>query len=226
MSSSSPRRRPPRFGRGAPETLRLRALNIHDYVLGDVIGAAGIVLCFLGLLYGGFWRIQMRKTFGLPRSRWFCGSASLTDYVQWLFCWPCALAQEVRTGNLYDVEDGNFYEILRDNAGDMKSEPGSTVATDLPVPMGSEEGNDTGVTVGLDGEMIPPTQPVVELKVGMHCERCIKAIKKAIKTIDDMESYQLETETNKVTVTGNITPEEVVKALQKIGKTATSWAEE
>ena len=25
---------------------------------------------------------------------------------------------------------------------------------------------------------------VVELKVGMHCERCIKAIKKAIKTID------------------------------------------
>ncbi|GJM92703.1 hypothetical protein PR202_ga09196 [Eleusine coracana subsp. coracana] len=60
----------------------------------------------------------------------------------------------------------------------------------------------------------------------MHCERCIKAIKKAIKTIDDMESYQLDTETNKVTVTGNITPEEVVKALQKIGKTATSWGEE
>jgi hypothetical protein len=25
---------------------------------------------------------------------------------------------------------------------------------------------------------------VVELKVGMHCERCIKSIKKAIKTID------------------------------------------
>ncbi|XP_066316659.1 superoxide dismutase 1 copper chaperone-like [Miscanthus floridulus] len=61
---------------------------------------------------------------------------------------------------------------------------------------------------------------VVELKVGMHCERCIKAIKKAIKTIDDMESYHLETEINKVTVTGNVTPEEVVKALHKIGKTA------
>jgi copper chaperone CopZ len=25
---------------------------------------------------------------------------------------------------------------------------------------------------------------VVELKVGMHCERCVKAIKKAIRTID------------------------------------------
>ncbi|XP_062208639.1 copper transport protein CCH-like [Phragmites australis] len=67
---------------------------------------------------------------------------------------------------------------------------------------------------------------VVELKVGMHCDRCIKAIKKAIKTIDDMESYQLETEINKVTVTGNVTPEEVVKALQKIGKTATCWGED
>jgi len=72
----------------------------------------------------------------------------------------------------------------------------------------------------------PGTMAVVELKVGMHCERCIKAIKKAIKTIDDMESYQLETETNKVTVTGNVTPEEVVKALHKIGKTATCWTED
>jgi Cys-rich protein (TIGR01571 family) len=139
----------------------ITALNIHDYVLGDVIGAAGIVLCFLGLLYGGFWRIQMRKTFGLPRSRWLCGSASLTDYVPWLFCWPCALAQEVRTGNLYGVEGGNFYEILRDDTGDVKSEPGSTAAIDLPVSMGTEEGNDTGVKLGLDGEMTPPTQPVV-----------------------------------------------------------------
>jgi hypothetical protein len=27
--------------------------------------------------------------------------------------------------------------------------------------MGTEEGNDTGVKLGLDGEMTPPTQPVV-----------------------------------------------------------------
>jgi hypothetical protein len=30
---------------------------------------------------------------------------------------------------------------------------------------------------------------VVELKVGMHCDRCIKSIKKAIKTIDGRESF-------------------------------------
>ncbi|OAY67522.1 Pentatricopeptide repeat-containing protein, partial [Ananas comosus] len=67
---------------------------------------------------------------------------------------------------------------------------------------------------------------VVELKVGMHCEKCIKAIKKAIKKIDEMETYHLDSESNKVTVTGNVTPEEVIKALQKIGKSATSWSED
>ncbi|KAJ3669060.1 hypothetical protein LUZ60_011010 [Juncus effusus] len=67
---------------------------------------------------------------------------------------------------------------------------------------------------------------VVELRVGMHCERCIKAIKKAIKKIDEMESYKLDTETNKITVTGNITTEEVIRELHKIGKTPTSWNDE
>uniref|UniRef100_A0A0A8XZ48 PLAC8 family protein n=1 Tax=Arundo donax TaxID=35708 RepID=A0A0A8XZ48_ARUDO len=141
----------------------ITSLNIHDYVLGDVIGAAGIVLCFFGLLYGGFWRIQMRKTYGLPRSRWFCGSASLTDYVQWLFCWPCVLAQEVRTGNLYDAKDGSFYEKLMDG-GDVESGAGSTVTTELPVSVGVEEGNSTGVKLSVDGEMIPPTQPLIEFE--------------------------------------------------------------
>lgn len=41
-----------------------------------------------------------------------------------------------------------------------------------------------------------------------------------------MESYHLDSESNKVTVTGNVTPEEVIKALQKIGKSATSWSED
>ncbi|KAJ1286017.1 hypothetical protein BS78_03G321700 [Paspalum vaginatum] len=139
----------------------ITAMNIHDYVLGDFIGAAGIVLCFLGLLYGGFWRIQMRKTFGLPRSRWCFGSASLTDYAQWLCCWPCALAQEVRTGNLYDAKDGNFYEKLMDG-DDVESGPGSTATAELPVSMGIEEENGILVKILLDGEMIPPTQPVIE----------------------------------------------------------------
>jgi Cys-rich protein (TIGR01571 family) len=139
----------------------ITAMNIHSYVLGDFIGSAGIVLCFFGLLYGGFWRIQMRKTFGLPRSRCLCGSASLTDYVQWLFCWPCALAQEVRTANLYNAKDGNFYEKLMEG-GDVENGSGSTAVTELPVSMGVDEGNCISVKLTADGEMIPPIQPVIE----------------------------------------------------------------
>lgn len=35
----------------------ITAMNIHNYVLGDFIGTAGILMSFFGLLYGGFWRI-------------------------------------------------------------------------------------------------------------------------------------------------------------------------
>ncbi|RWW25176.1 hypothetical protein GW17_00010496 [Ensete ventricosum] len=87
----------------------ISALNIHDDVIGDMVGIAGIVLCVFGLLYGGFWRIQMRKRFRLPGNELCCGSKSLTDYLQWLFCWSCSLAQEVRTGNSYEVEDDTLY---------------------------------------------------------------------------------------------------------------------
>ncbi|ONK61810.1 uncharacterized protein A4U43_C08F33830 [Asparagus officinalis] len=72
---------------------------------------------------------------------------------------------------------------------------------------------------------IRPSMALVELKVGVHCDKCLKAIKKAIKKIEDIETYRVDTEISKVTVTGNVTTEEVVKVLQKIGKTATPWEE-
>ncbi|XP_073146657.1 copper transport protein CCH [Henckelia pumila] len=64
---------------------------------------------------------------------------------------------------------------------------------------------------------------VVELKVGLHCDECIKKILKAIKKIEDIESYGVDTELNKVTVTGNVTNEEVIRVLHKIGKQAKTW---
>ncbi|XP_021824825.1 copper transport protein ATX1 [Prunus avium] len=64
---------------------------------------------------------------------------------------------------------------------------------------------------------------VVELKVGLHCEECIKKILKAIKKIEDIETYNVDAQLNKVTVTGNVTTKEVVRVLQKIGKMATTW---
>ncbi|KAI3839952.1 hypothetical protein MKX03_020440 [Papaver bracteatum] len=67
---------------------------------------------------------------------------------------------------------------------------------------------------------------VVELKVGMHCEECIKKIRKAIKKIEDLETYDFDIKNNKLTVSGNVTPEKVIKVLQKIGKSASIWDEE
>ncbi|XVF24200.1 hypothetical protein REPUB_Repub13aG0107200 [Reevesia pubescens] len=64
---------------------------------------------------------------------------------------------------------------------------------------------------------------VVELKVGLHCEECIKKILKAIKKIEDIETYNVDTKLNKVIVTGNVTTDEVIRVLQKIGKQAITW---
>ncbi|KAL3837792.1 hypothetical protein ACJIZ3_022383 [Penstemon smallii] len=66
---------------------------------------------------------------------------------------------------------------------------------------------------------------VVELKVGLHCDECIKKILKAIKKIEDIETYDVDTKLNKVIVTGNVTTEEVIRVLHKIGKQATTWEE-
>ncbi|CAN1812195.1 Copper transport protein CCH [Linum perenne] len=64
---------------------------------------------------------------------------------------------------------------------------------------------------------------VVELKVGLHCDECIKKILKAIKKIRDIETYDVDTQLNKVTVTGNVTTEQVIRVIHKIGKTASTW---
>ncbi|TYI99406.1 hypothetical protein E1A91_A13G014900v1 [Gossypium mustelinum] len=64
---------------------------------------------------------------------------------------------------------------------------------------------------------------VVELKVGLHCDECIKKILKAIKKIEDIETYNVDAKLNKVIVTGNVTNDEVIRVLQKIGKQATNW---
>ncbi|PHT88992.1 hypothetical protein T459_04105, partial [Capsicum annuum] len=64
---------------------------------------------------------------------------------------------------------------------------------------------------------------VVELKVGLHCDECIKKILKAIKKIEDIETYDVDTQLNKVIVTGNVTTEKVIKVLHKIGKQASNW---
>lgn len=88
----------------------LAATNIENTYVRQGLSYGGIVLCVFGLLYGGFWRIQMRRTFGLPAQKWCFGRPNLTDCTQWLFCSLCSLCQEVRTSEHYRIYDSKFYE--------------------------------------------------------------------------------------------------------------------
>lgn len=87
----------------------LAAVNIGNETVREALSLTGFVLCIFGLLYGGFWRIQMRKRFHLPASNFCCGYPAVTDCAQWLCCCMCSLAQEVRTADFYDIEEDKFY---------------------------------------------------------------------------------------------------------------------
>ncbi|KAL6630661.1 hypothetical protein ACP70R_028512 [Stipagrostis hirtigluma subsp. patula] len=138
------------------------ALNVHDATLGYLVGAAGALLSVLGLMYGGFWRAQMRRRFGLPadRSMRVCGGRpAMADYVKWLLCAPCALAQEVRTANLYDVEEGNLY--VREGVDDVSPEEKPTM------PPLEREGCVAPLTTGAGGvgRVVAVETPPVPVRV-------------------------------------------------------------
>jgi Cys-rich protein (TIGR01571 family) len=91
----------------------LAAINVNNGYVRYSLGGTGIVLCVFGLLYGGFWRIQMRERYNLPPNKWCCGQPGMTDCTQWLFCSFCSLCQEVRTAEAYDIRDDKFYTKRR-----------------------------------------------------------------------------------------------------------------
>jgi hypothetical protein len=57
--------------------LGVSALHIRNYIIGNMVSGAGVLLCTYGLLYGGYWRIQMQKRFGLPEGRWEGAAAAV-----------------------------------------------------------------------------------------------------------------------------------------------------
>ncbi|KAG4393210.1 hypothetical protein GLYMA_03G041200v4 [Glycine max] len=87
----------------------MATINIDDEPVRLVLGLLGIFLCVFGLLYGGYWRIQMRERFNLPPNKLCCGKPAVTDCIQWLFCCWCSLAQEVRTAESYDIVEDKFF---------------------------------------------------------------------------------------------------------------------
>ncbi|XP_057870021.2 heavy metal-associated isoprenylated plant protein 8 [Cryptomeria japonica] len=65
--------------------------------------------------------------------------------------------------------------------------------------------------------------PTIELRVGMHCDKCIKEIKRAIRRLEGIETYRMDTVQQKMTVTGEVTAKQVIKTLVKSGKPACNW---
>ncbi|KAK4718312.1 hypothetical protein R3W88_016650 [Solanum pinnatisectum] len=102
----------------------LAAVNIDSDTVRGILGVTGIFLCLFGLLYGGFWRIQMRKRYNLPPYNTCCGKPSVADCALWLFCCWCTLAQEVRTGNSYDIVEDKFCRKLDESISPLPREDG------------------------------------------------------------------------------------------------------
>ncbi|XP_022764948.1 uncharacterized protein LOC111310088 [Durio zibethinus] len=101
----------------------LAALNIDNETAREALGVTGIVLCGFGLLYGGFWRIQMRKRFNLPTYNFCCGQPEVSDCTLWLCCCWCSLAQEARTGNSYDIIEDKFLRKQMESGNQLPITP-------------------------------------------------------------------------------------------------------
>lgn len=129
----------------------LASVNIDDDNVRQALVAFGIILCFCGLLYGGFWRIQMRKRFNLPAYEFCFGKPSLSDCTLWLCCCWCSLAQETRTGNSYDLLEDKLSTKEIDTRD--QSSVSSLAREDV---VSSKSGSSSSLERGKDGAMNPP----------------------------------------------------------------------
>ncbi|KAL5982087.1 hypothetical protein ACLOJK_016156 [Asimina triloba] len=63
----------------------------------------------------------------------------------------------------------------------------------------------------------------VELKVRMDCDGCELKIKKALSSMKGVQSVDIDRKQNKVSVTGYVTANKVMKKVQSTGKKAEPW---
>ncbi|PON46408.1 Heavy metal-associated domain containing protein [Parasponia andersonii] len=66
----------------------------------------------------------------------------------------------------------------------------------------------------------------VVLKVGMSCQGCVGAVKRVLGKLEGVDSYDVDIEQQKVTVTGNVQPETVFQTVSKTGKKTAYWEAE
>ncbi|KAI4368318.1 hypothetical protein MLD38_016891 [Melastoma candidum] len=61
------------------------------------------------------------------------------------------------------------------------------------------------------------------LKVNIHCDGCKKKVKKILQKIDGVFNVKIDSESGKVTVSGNADPNLLIKKLNKAGKHTELW---
>jgi copper chaperone len=59
--------------------------------------------------------------------------------------------------------------------------------------------------------------------VAMTCGGCVGAVKKAIAKLDGVDSYDIDLKEQKVTITGNVKPDDVLDRISRTGKATTFW---
>lgn len=130
----------------------LAAVNVDNEAVRESLAVTGLVLCAFGLLYGGFWRIQMRKRFNLPAYNFCCGEPAVADCTLWLCCCWCSLAQEVRTGNSYEIVEDHFCRKQMDNGHELPNlslpcEDGAVQSRSGPSsPLGNDSSSSKTIT--------------------------------------------------------------------------------
>ncbi|CAK7333169.1 unnamed protein product [Dovyalis caffra] len=63
------------------------------------------------------------------------------------------------------------------------------------------------------------------LKVSIHCQGCKRKVKKVLQSIDGVYTTSIDSQQQRVTVTGNIEAGTLIKKLMKTGKHAEIWPE-
>uniref|UniRef100_A0A0R0L378 HMA domain-containing protein n=1 Tax=Glycine max TaxID=3847 RepID=A0A0R0L378_SOYBN len=66
----------------------------------------------------------------------------------------------------------------------------------------------------------------VVLKVGMSCQGCAGAVNRVLGKMEGVESFDIDLKEQKVTVKGNVEPDEVLQAVSKSGKKTAFWVDE
>ncbi|KAD4982453.1 hypothetical protein E3N88_19124 [Mikania micrantha] len=64
---------------------------------------------------------------------------------------------------------------------------------------------------------------MMEMIVNMDCQGCERKVRKALENLDGVQKVDIEMNLQKVTVTGWVNPEKVLKKVRRTGKKAELW---